>query len=404
MIIRSFVADTMAAALKDVRTQMGGEAVVLKTKQLTSGDSMGRFEVTACLDNPSAAQASRALPDKATPTSQPVNRVSEALVEGKKAATNTDATSALTKPTAPTASTASAPAELLDRMSLIESHLERLVAANDLVSCGLTSDLSAISDAARKLRDADMPESIIRSFLTSLRSALTGAEISHSVIRSALQDRLSLAIGGGIELKPGDRVLVMGPAGCGKTSIIGKLAHSLVTTRHIPVRLQTLDSIKVGALDEIQSLGDVLGVEVSDPGTVMDLAEAARSEADKDKVVLIDSGALPTGEEKLREFQNAVEAISASHRLAVYSATTRSLDIQRQANAMAAFKPTHSVLTMLDMTNCWGAVFGAIDITNTRLALIADSPSGAGSLRTASVDLFMDALLGKETTGEVNHG
>ncbi len=50
MIIRSFVADSATSALKEVRTQMGGEAVVLKTRQVRTGNNGVQFEVTACLE------------------------------------------------------------------------------------------------------------------------------------------------------------------------------------------------------------------------------------------------------------------------------------------------------------------------------------------------------------------
>ena len=65
MIIKSFTAETMTAALKTVRQELGGDAVVLKSRQLSNGTDANRVEVTACLDKPTAAQASLALPDAA---------------------------------------------------------------------------------------------------------------------------------------------------------------------------------------------------------------------------------------------------------------------------------------------------------------------------------------------------
>ena len=53
MIIKSFTGPTVAAALKLVRDEMGGDAVVLKTRVLPIDETIvvnERVEVTACID------------------------------------------------------------------------------------------------------------------------------------------------------------------------------------------------------------------------------------------------------------------------------------------------------------------------------------------------------------------
>ena len=53
MIVKSFVADTVAGALKMARTELGGDAVILKTRKLNARQQSaggGKVEVTACLD------------------------------------------------------------------------------------------------------------------------------------------------------------------------------------------------------------------------------------------------------------------------------------------------------------------------------------------------------------------
>ena len=53
MVIKSFSAPTVAAALKKIREELGGEAVVLKTKVCPGEETSltgERFEVTACID------------------------------------------------------------------------------------------------------------------------------------------------------------------------------------------------------------------------------------------------------------------------------------------------------------------------------------------------------------------
>ncbi len=50
MIIKSFIAESAGAALKQVRHTMGGDAVVLKTRQVKDARGMAQVEVTALID------------------------------------------------------------------------------------------------------------------------------------------------------------------------------------------------------------------------------------------------------------------------------------------------------------------------------------------------------------------
>ena len=58
MIIKTFRADTSAEALKKIRQEMSGDAIVLKSNQTQSENGRTVFEVTACLENPTVAQSS----------------------------------------------------------------------------------------------------------------------------------------------------------------------------------------------------------------------------------------------------------------------------------------------------------------------------------------------------------
>ncbi|RKX20827.1 MAG: hypothetical protein DRP35_05405, partial [Candidatus Zixiibacteriota bacterium] len=63
MIIKSFKAETSASALKMVRSEMGGDAIILKTRELIGELGNNRIEITACLENPTVGQSNAIFPD-----------------------------------------------------------------------------------------------------------------------------------------------------------------------------------------------------------------------------------------------------------------------------------------------------------------------------------------------------
>ena len=86
MIVKSFIADSVAGALKMVRSELGGDAVILKTRKIESIKQKmvgGRVEVTACIDQ-SPAPPVQPKPEPKTvpiPSTPSVGIPSEAIAQ-----------------------------------------------------------------------------------------------------------------------------------------------------------------------------------------------------------------------------------------------------------------------------------------------------------------------------------
>jgi flagellar biosynthesis protein FlhF len=380
MVIRSYTADSVARALKQVRTEMGGDAVVLKTRVVDGENSEKQYEVTACLDQPTVEQADHVLHTpqsgtavKETPTVNPRVDLSEILDDVDDDA-GVDG----------------------GPLTAVEKKLDLLLQANRLTRLGLKPELDVLDRAAQALRDADVPESFVVDLLKDVRQDHDADQIDPATIRRHLTDYLDYIIGSEMSFKVGDRVVVVGPAGSGKTSIIGRIAAKLVHTDKLKVKLVSLDNFKVGAHDEIASYADLLGVNPVTGGSPND----DDADADADKVVLIDTCAWPKDAERLGELKEAIGSLNPTHRLVVFSALTRSSDVQAATGEMAWLEPTHLVFTQTDLTRRWGGMLAATSATNLKLAMITDSPSGAEAYRTPDAAAVAAALLGGEDKSE----
>jgi flagellar biosynthesis protein FlhF len=422
MVIRSYTADSVASALKQVRTDMGGNAVVLKTRVMSSGDSGKTYEVTACLDKPTVEQANQTLASKAP--AEATNVVQQAtgaakqatgaakqatgvIEENKTAAESIEvkprvdltevATPSPAEPTEPTEPTApTAPVET-NRLEHIEAKLDRLLNIEKLDQISQRFVPEPISQAIRSMQAADMPELCITEIFDQLRTAEPESGIDAAAIRTALIKRLEASIEPEFDLQPGDRVMVAGPAGSGKTSLIGRLTAWLTLEKKTTVKLVSLDNVKVGALDEIASYADLLGIEEVD---TPDKLKSDTGTADDDKVVLIDTCALPSDPEQLSELKTQMEQLKPTHRLAVFSTLTRSSDIENLAGRMNWLDATHLVFTMIDQTSSVGSLLAGAAAMDTRIALITNSPSGAESFQAPNAEMLADLILGREVDSE----
>ncbi len=378
MIIRSFLADSVATALKEVRSEMGGDAVVLKTRQLSGSNGAGQYEVTACLDNPTAEQASRTLPDRTA-------TVAAAVAE--EVAPTPEPVAEVTVDTS----------EIEDRLHSLEDKLERLLQIERLAGSGLETELTLLEETRDALQGSDVPADQIARLLTSFKNRPGDEQLDRPFVQARVREVVERAVDTDCEFKAGDRVLFVGPAGAGKTSAIGKLAAHLVMTRKLAVKLITLDNSNVGAFDEIASYAELLGVDVTNP-TFAD--ETDDESVDADKVVLIDTGFLPTDADALKSFTDQIEELRPTHRLAVFSALTRSADVAAFARKLQPLDPSHLVFTMTDLTDCWGGILAAAEATGRKLALTANAPSGGGSLEEPDTAVITSNLLGREVDDE----
>ncbi len=386
MIIRSYTAESVATALKQVRREMGGAAVVLKTRVIDDALGSRQYEVTACLDKPTVEQANGVLTADAP---SPVT-VAETPKVSRFEAPNA------TVPTTPTAPATPQTSDLDKRLSAIEERLELLVQAAQLDRSGLSGELTPSASAAQAMQAADVPESFISEFFNSLRHDLPSRPIDDITIRRRLVDHLGSIIDTRLELKPGDRVLVAGPAGAGKTSVIGRIAAQLIFHQHVPVKLISLDNHKVGAMEEVAGYADLLGV---DDFTSVEAGEATPA-LDKTKVLLIDTNAMPRDPKHLAELKARIKPLKPTHRLAVFSALMRTSDVDTYAREMAWLEPTHLVFTMTDLTRRLGSLLSATATTGLKIAMLTNSSSASASVAPPETESIAEIILGQEVGRE----
>lgn len=394
MIIKTFTAESSAAALKRVRTEMGGEAIVLKTRRVVMSDNKPMFEVTACLEKASVARASDLLSDdapvrNAAPNPKPT---AKSPVETQKESRPQESPREL-----PTISIkAETPSEknddqLDERINAIDRKL------NQLISLGIKPDgisrLEIFQAVHRQLKEADLPDDYLETFISSLVENYDDSTEIMTYAHERLVNQLKTTIDDTIEFHPGDRVTFVGPAGSGKSSAMGKLAAWLTAVRRQKVRLLSLDDHKLAAFDEICSYADILGLEVIPPPAAQE-----KSELDKDTVTLIDSPAMPVQRDKRQALKERIEQVAPRYRFAVFSCLTRSRDVFEISKMLKELNPTHLILTMQDIASCLGTVVTAARATGLKIAYLSDAPGGMGELKVPDPELLAGKLLNSGVT------
>lgn len=373
MIIKTFTAESSAAALKQVRAELGRDAVVLKTRELAGPNGASRIEITACLDG-------------AAPTPQPIAPAVNRTSDIRPAAFKTISTE---KPINRIASAAKpeVPSDLDLRLTRIEKLVTSLAERSSV-----STPIDPFTSIRSILGNADVPQSEIDALIAELSHSAAGAEAIEDIVRASLTTIFESRISPTLTFKPGDRILFAGPAGSGKTSVLGKLAARLVFQDKRKVTLVTVDSAKIGGIEELQSYADILGAQTINH-------QAAAGLIDTTAITLIDTPSWPRSEEQQKRLHKQIEAISPNYRLVVLPAVMRSSDVADVMAQLNLLSPSQCVVTMLDLTRRWGSVL-AVCSPEIKLAFTTNGAAGIGTVNAPDAV----ALAGQLLCTEVSRG
>jgi flagellar biosynthesis protein FlhF len=146
------------------------------------------------------------------------------------------------------------------------------------------------------------------------------------------------------------RIAFVGPTGAGKTTTLAKVAARAMLEHGQRVALITVDTYRLGAVPQLTSYAEILGIPLTVADTPQAVAAAMARARDADLVFIDTAGRSPLGPgvDGLRPF---VEHAAPDDVCLVVGATTRPTDVRRAAASFARLGPNRLCITKLDETD-----------------------------------------------------
>jgi flagellar biosynthesis GTPase FlhF len=144
-------------------------------------------------------------------------------------------------------------------------------------------------------------------------------------------------------------VALVGPTGSGKTTTIAKLAGRLAAAKR-RVALLTLDTYRVGAVQQLRSYAEMLGSPFEAILSPADAAEAVARASNCDVVLIDTTGRSPFDAERLSQLSVTLQSAGTVETLLVCAASSSERALRESAARFATLAPTGMVVTKLDET------------------------------------------------------
>ena len=286
--------------------------------------------------------------------------------------------------TAPANDTTGAELKTLRRM--LETQLAQL-AWNDL-----TRRAPAHVEVLRELTEIGISQDLCDYILKQLPEKVELAAARRFAISGLSQ---YLLVTGDRWLENGGRVAFIGATGVGKTTTLAKLAVRWVL-RHGPRDLALVgsDTVRIGAQDQIQSLGQLLGVPVYTPETFESLPTLLARLGDRHRMILIDTPGSSLRDTQLASRLGVLSNCASQLETAlVLGASTQAGAIEETVKRFAPANPACCVLTKLDEAASLGGALSALIRARLPVSYLSEGQRVPEDLRPArSLELVSTAV------------
>lgn len=381
MRIKRYLAKDMRQALRLVREEQGPDAVILSSQRTEEG-----VEVTAAVDY------------EAAPVTQSLSGRQADSLDARKAPSTAVTSSEFDEPESSFAAQLQRASVVAEQSNEMNSELRRLrqmletqvatLAWNDLtrrapVHAELLRDLTQLGLGQELVAEITAQTPRHFEFVEAHRHAL--AQIAKRI--DVLGDRF---------LETGGMLALVGPTGAGKTTTLAKLAARWVL-RHgtRDIALVAADAVRIGAQDQIHTLGRLLGVPAYSVDGAGELAGLLAKLSDR-RLVLVDTAGLsPKDARHIEE----MTALGAAHprleSILVLSASVQAGAIEEAIARYAAVRPQACILTKLDEATSLGGLLSALVRSRIAVAYVSEgqrvpedlAPARAHQLIVRAVEL-----------------
>ncbi|MBB6624245.1 flagellar biosynthesis protein FlhF [Clostridium gasigenes] len=381
MIIKKYTVKSMNEALTRIRYELGKDAIIISQRKIKSPGFKGYFspkliEVTAALENNKKAV-------KAEKEEEEDESFKESL-EGLKKLMDIEELN--------NKDTLSVKSKELEKSSEEDSKLtEEVREMKELLNKVIknTSKEEEKDLSVEFMKEIDINEKYFKEIKQNCSEDFDiFKEDFKKILNSKIQINSEDLLG---------RVVLVGPTGVGKTTTIAKLAGRLALIEKKKVGLITIDTYRIGAVDQLKTYAEIMNLPFKVVNTIKEMESSVEALSYCDVILIDTTGRSSKNTMQISELRAYVQNAKPDHTALVLSGTTKNRDIDTILSGYEELKYDKIIITKLDETTVYGGIFNIINKANKPVSFITTGQNVPDDIKVPTKDRLIKLIIGEET-------
>lgn len=408
MIIKNYIVNDMYEAMVLIKQELGNDAVIVSKREIRQKGPLGFFrkkklEVTAATDvvaKPSNGitkkidtQTQKSSPVAAvppTPVSPPVHTPAPAPIQPNNSVPAHAEVAASIQSGPQSMIKKQMDSELKEEVQQIKGIVEKLIQQNDTVA----DQKDSLELIKEQMLEMDLHSAVIKDFESYCKDkGVNNEDINKALLDRFIQDRFNNKVN---VSDVGGRIRTfIGPTGVGKTTTIAKLASNEALVNQKDIGLITIDTYRIGAVEQLKIYANILGIPVKVVFSPEDLPEAIEYFSDKDLIYIDSTGRSHKNIHQLNELKSYLEQCDSIKTYLVLSMVTKNIDFVKTIENYKKIGFDSLVLTKFDETYSTGNILNAGYFTEKPISYICKGQVVPDDIENASKDTLLNYIWGE---------
>lgn len=378
MKVKKFTASTMPDAMKQVRKELGKNAVILNSRVVHKRGFLGIFrkkniEVIAATD-PSPLESKKAMPQKSIAKPDYLSYSTDKNLSGQKELRVTEK-------------------QILNEIKELKKYLNGKKESNEKLYPEPIQKVYRylIEQELDPDKAAEVSNNLVEKFYIHGKNA--DAQKLKEWLKAELLTYIKpLPFGKTTDKKV---IHLLGPTGVGKTTTVAKIAAEAVLNEKKKVALITTDTYRIAAVDQLKTYAKILNVPIEVAYNQKDFKEARNKFSDYDLILVDTAGRNYLDSKYIKQVKEMNQFQPDDEIHIVLSVTSKARDLEKIFDQFSELPIEKIIFTKIDETSQYGMMFNLITDKRVGVAYLTNGQDVPDDIIEANQEKFISTLVGE---------